>query len=66
MMASKQASFDLLAKHHGLLVQKHEVTGKDGKPIEHDVKVKARVVMVPPKMQAPIETRPIPKDGEAG
>lgn len=65
-MASKEKAFDTLAKHHGLLVQKVEHTGKDGKPIEHDVKVKARVVMVPPKMQAPIETRPIPKDGEAG
>lgn len=61
-MASKEKAFDTLAKHHGLLVQKVEHTGKDGKPIEHDVKVKARVVIVPPKMEAPIETRPLPKD----
>lgn len=64
-MASKQAAMDLLAKHHGLATQKHEVTGKDGKPIEHDVKVKARVVLVPPKMEAPTETRQLPKDESA-
>lgn len=63
-MASKQAAFDLLAKHHGLAVQKHEVTGKDGKPIEHDHKIKARVVLVPPKVAAPIETRPLPNPDE--
>lgn len=59
-MASKQAAMDLLAKHHGLLVNKHEVTGKDGKPIQHEVK--ARVVVVPPKIESPTETRQMPKD----
>lgn len=65
-MASKQAAFDLLAKHHGLAVNRHEVTGKDGKPIQHDVKVKAKVVLVPPKVEAPTETRPLkPDPGDA-
>lgn len=61
-MASKQAAFDLLAKHRGLAVTKHELTGKDGKPIQHDVKVKAKVVLVPPKVEAPVEVRPIKAD----
>lgn len=62
MMASKEAAFDVLAKHKGLLVSKHEVTGKDGKPIEHNVR--ARVVVVPPKVESPTETRPLPKESE--
>lgn len=59
-MASKEKAFETLAKHHGLAIEKHEHTGKDGKPIE--VSVKARVVIVPPKAEAPVETRPIQKD----
>jgi len=31
---SSQAALALLAKHHGLLVERHEHTGKDGAPIE--------------------------------
>ncbi|MCA0421925.1 MAG: terminase small subunit [Proteobacteria bacterium] len=64
-MASKDRAFDTLAKHHKIAVETHEHTGKDGKPIEHDVKVKARVVLVPPKAMAPSETRPIPKEDGA-
>lgn len=60
-MASKQAAFDVLAKAKGLAVNKHELTGKDGKPIQHDVKVKAKVVLVPAKAHAPIEVRSAPK-----
>ncbi len=36
-MHAKMPAIELLAKHTGVLpsVQKHEITGKDGKPIEH-------------------------------
>lgn len=61
LMASKQAAFDTLAKHHNLLITKHELTGKDGKPIAHDVKVRAKVVMVPPKDIAVVEVNDAPK-----
>ena len=65
VMASKQAAFDTLAKHHNLLITKHELTGKDGKPISHDMKVTAKVVMVPPKDESVVEVKKIPKgEGE--
>lgn len=62
--ASKQAAFDLLAKHKGLMAEqhKHEHTGKDGKPIEH--RVKAKVVMVPVKVPAEGSVKPLAKDGD--
>ena len=58
-MASKEKAFDILARVHRLIVSHHEHTGKNGKPIEHDHKVKARVILVPPKVAAPVEVRPI-------
>lgn len=58
-MASKEKAFDILARIHRLLVGRHEYTGKDGAPIAHDHKVKARVILVPPKVEAPLETRPL-------
>lgn len=30
-------ALELIARHHGLLIERHEVTGKDGGPIEHNV-----------------------------
>lgn len=39
------------------LSHKHEVAGKDGGPIQHTLK--ARVIMVPPKKPATVETRPM-------
>ena len=35
----KKGALDSLAKHLGILVEKHEVTGKDGGPIQTDMKV---------------------------
>lgn len=55
IMASKQASFDILAKHYGLMTEKIEHTGKDGKPIQHHVN--ARVIIVPAKLPSPITVR---------
>lgn len=65
-MASKEKAFDVLARYHRLIVDRHEHTGKDGKPIEHDHKVKARVILVPPKVEAPTETRPLKRDEGEG
>lgn len=44
------------------LIQKTEVTGAEGGPIQHTVK--ARVVMVPPKVPAKVETKPMKREGE--
>jgi hypothetical protein len=57
--ASKEKAFDILARVHRLFLERHEHTGRDGKPIQHDHKVKARVILVPPKVEAPIEVRPL-------
>jgi phage terminase small subunit len=64
-MASKEKAFDILARVHRLMVERLEHTGKDGKPIEHDHKVKAKVILVPPKVEAPTETRPLAREDEA-
>lgn len=53
---------NIIARDLGL-ADKSEVTGEGGKPIEHVVK--ARVVMVPPKVAAESETRPMPEEDEA-
>ena len=58
-MASKGKAFDILTLIHRLFVDRHEHTGKGGAPIAHDHKVKARVILVPPKVEAPRETRPV-------
>nr|WP_323039938.1 terminase small subunit [Gemmobacter sp.] len=58
-MASKEKAFDILARVHRLFVARHEHTGKDGKPIEHDHKARARVILVPPKVATAIETKPL-------
>ncbi|WP_323042872.1 terminase small subunit [Gemmobacter sp.] len=58
-MASKEKAFDVLARVHRLFVERHEHTGKDGAPIAHDHKVKARVILIPPKVEAPVESRPL-------
>ena len=60
IMASKQAAFDIRAKHYGLMTEKVEHTGKDGKPIQHQVG--ARVIIVPAKVPSPITVRPMPSD----
>lgn len=62
VMASKKEAFDVLAKRHGLLTQKIEVGGKDGKPIEHEVT--AKVIIVPAKVAAPTTTRPMPDEDD--
>jgi len=61
-MASKERAFDILARVNRLIVDRHEHTGKNGTPIEHDHNVKARVIIVPPKVAAPVEVRPIKRD----
>lgn len=53
---------NIIARDLGL-ADKQELTGKDGAPIQHSVK--ARVVMVPPKKPATVETRPMPSEEEA-
>lgn len=60
VMASKQAAFDILAKHYGLMTEKIEHSGKDGKPIQHQVN--ARVIIVPAKVPSPITLRPMQID----
>jgi phage terminase small subunit len=30
-------ALELIGKHHGLFVERHEITGKDGGPIEHTI-----------------------------
>lgn len=62
IQASKAEAFKVLAKAKGLMVDKHEVTGKNGQPIEH--RVRAKVVLVPVKQPAETTVRPMPKDGE--
>jgi hypothetical protein len=57
IMASKQAAFDILAKHYGLMTEKVEHTGKDGKPIQHQLTT--RIVIVPAKVPSPITVRPM-------
>ena len=59
-LASKQAAFETLAKHYGILKEKIEHTGKDGKPIQHEVTT--RVVIVPAKVPSPTSTRPMAED----
>lgn len=55
----------ILDRGYGKPPQSHEVTGKDGKPISHDMKVSAKVVMVPPKDESVVEVKKIPKgEGE--
>lgn len=63
--ARVSAATAILDRAYGKPLSAVEVTGKDGKPIEHDHKVKARVVIVPPKVEAPVEVRPLKRDGEA-
>lgn len=63
LTASKEKALAILAKHKGLMVDKHEVTGKDGKPIEHSLV--ARVIIVPQKAESEKTVAQIPK-GEAG
>lgn len=59
--ADRKAALDSIMKAQGWnSAEKHEVTGKGGNPIEHAV----RVVLVPPKEKAQVETRPIQRDGE--
>lgn len=59
-MASKEKALDILARVHRLFVERHEHSGTNGAPIAHDHKVKARVILIPPKVEAPVETRPLP------
>ena len=62
-IASKEKAFDILARVYRLFVSHHEHAGKDGKPIEHGHKTKARVILVPPKVEAPIEVSPVQVSG---
>lgn len=52
---------NLIAREMGL-ADKVETTGKDGGAIEHNHKVQARVVMVPPKKPASVEVRGMPSE----
>ena len=63
-MADRKSALDSIMKAQGWNVaDKVEVTGKNGGAIEHQVT--ARVVVVPSKNPAPVETRPM-TDDEAG
>ncbi|MEO9633074.1 MAG: hypothetical protein ABJG14_21860 [Sulfitobacter sp.] len=63
--ARVSAASAILDRGYGKPSQSHEVTGKDGKPISHDMKVTAKVVMVPPKDESVVEVKKIPKgEGE--
>jgi phage terminase small subunit len=56
--ADRKTALDSLMRAQGWnSAEQHEITGKNGKPIEHAV----RVVLVPPKQTAQVDTRPIKK-----
>jgi len=58
-MGDRKAALDSIMKAQGWnSAEKHEVTGKGGKPIEHAV----RVVLVPPKQRAEVITRQLTLD----
>ncbi len=61
-LADRSKALDALAKHFGVAKDKVEHVGKNGGAIEYAVK--ARVVIVPAKQIAIIETRPMPPDPE--
>ena len=55
-MADRKGALDSIMKAQGWnSAEKHEVTGKGGKPIEHAV----RVVLVPPKQRADVSVKTI-------
>lgn len=56
-LTDKMAALNLLMRHMGLDKQKVELTGKNGGPVE----VKTKVVVVPSKVPAVVETKPMPK-----
>lgn len=57
-MADRKAALDAIMKAQGWnSAEKHEVTGKNGQPIQHAV----RVVLVPPKEKAVVTTRQLDK-----
>lgn len=58
-MASKEKAFDFLARVLRLFTEHHEHTGSNGKPIKHQQKAKARVILIPPKAEASVKTRPL-------
>ncbi len=62
-LAQYLAVLDMLAKHTGGYVQKHEVTGKDGKAIEihSEEETTMRVVFYLPEI-APVEITPVDGD----
>lgn len=64
--ADRAKSLEILSRYVGISKDKVEHTGKDGKPVEHEHKVVARVVMVPPKQAADITQRPMPADPNDG
>lgn len=55
IQASKAEAFKLLANHLGLMTRKHEIGGRDGKPIE--TISKTRVIIVPAKVLAEVTKR---------
>lgn len=58
----KVRNLELLGKHLGMFKEKVEVTGKNGGAIEHNHAVK--VVIVPQKAKAQVNTRPYEKPTE--
>lgn len=56
-ITDKTKALEILAKHYGLLTEKHEHTGKDGKPIQTENLTKT-VIYLPGKMP----TDPMPKE----
>ncbi len=58
----KVRNLELLGKHLGMFKDRVEVTGKNGKAIEHSHAVK--VVIVPQKGKAEVSTRPLEKAGD--
>lgn len=62
-IADRKTALDSIMKAQGWnMPDQVEVAGKNGGPIQHEHK--ARIVIVPPKNPAPVETRPIPQDGD--
>lgn len=60
--ADRKTALDSIMKAQGWnSAEKHEVTGKGGKPIEHAV----RVVLVPPKQKAEVTVKPLKRNAEA-
>jgi hypothetical protein len=57
ILSDRSKALELVGKHLGMFKDLSEVTGKNGGPIQHEVK--AKIVKVPSKLAAVVTTRPM-------